>query len=277
MFLNNVDRVPSNVQFSPQEALLYVCEDNEAVFKMIIKGRSPTMRRVSRTQRVALDCFFEWINLVPNIQIKYIGQSRPTCRHAYQGNFTCDECKTSFVLCLTLAISVLQFFSEVMWKRRRKTIVTANSRPMMSLFQGFSQICHLLHQKALRREVMKVRVLGLRKLRNMTERGHPLFYLGEGHTSSNHVSLMRRPSTLLWKTKKLMKKTGTPVVCPQRGARLQQLIIGDDERELELSLGSRLFMHRVNDPVRQRQKNDLRWKSHKTTKIILWYGERPCL
>ena len=59
MFLNNVDRVPSNVQFSLQEALLYVCEDNEAVFKMIIKGRSPTMRRVSRTQRVALDCFFD--------------------------------------------------------------------------------------------------------------------------------------------------------------------------------------------------------------------------
>ena len=41
--LNNVDRVPSNVQFSHQEALLYVFEDNEAVIKMIIKGRSPTL------------------------------------------------------------------------------------------------------------------------------------------------------------------------------------------------------------------------------------------
>ena len=40
--LNDVDRVPSNVQFSHQEALLYVFEDNEAVIKMIIKGRSPT-------------------------------------------------------------------------------------------------------------------------------------------------------------------------------------------------------------------------------------------
>ena len=53
--LNNVDRLPSNVQFSHQEALLYVFEDNEAVIKMIIKGRSPTMRHVSRTHRVALD------------------------------------------------------------------------------------------------------------------------------------------------------------------------------------------------------------------------------
>ena len=43
---NNVDRVPSNVQFSHQEALLYVFEDNEAVIKMIMKGRSPTMRHV---------------------------------------------------------------------------------------------------------------------------------------------------------------------------------------------------------------------------------------
>ena len=37
--LDNVDLVPSNVRFSHQEALLYVFEDNEAVIKMIIKGR----------------------------------------------------------------------------------------------------------------------------------------------------------------------------------------------------------------------------------------------
>ena len=38
--LDNVDFIPSNVQSSHQEALLYVFEDNEAVIKMIIKGRS---------------------------------------------------------------------------------------------------------------------------------------------------------------------------------------------------------------------------------------------
>ena len=37
--LDNVDLVPLNVQFSHQEALLYVFEDNEAVSKMIIKGK----------------------------------------------------------------------------------------------------------------------------------------------------------------------------------------------------------------------------------------------
>ena len=63
--LRNIDSVPSNVQSSRQEALLYVFEDNEAVIKMIIKGRSPTMRHVSRTHRVALDWLFDRINLDP--------------------------------------------------------------------------------------------------------------------------------------------------------------------------------------------------------------------
>ena len=36
--MENIDSVPSNVQSSRQEALLYVFEDNEAVIKMILKG-----------------------------------------------------------------------------------------------------------------------------------------------------------------------------------------------------------------------------------------------
>ena len=59
--MKDIDSVPSNVQSSRQEALLYVFEDNEAAIKMIIKGRSPTMRHVSRTHRVALDWLFDRI------------------------------------------------------------------------------------------------------------------------------------------------------------------------------------------------------------------------
>ena len=70
--LNNIDCVPSHVHCSHQEALLYVFEDNEVVIKMIIKGRSPTMRHVSRTHRVALGWLFDRYNLDPEIQIKYI-------------------------------------------------------------------------------------------------------------------------------------------------------------------------------------------------------------
>ena len=70
--MKDIDAVPSNVQSSRQEALLYVFEDNLPVIKMIMKGRSPTMRHVSRTHRVALDWLFDRTNLVSKIQIKYI-------------------------------------------------------------------------------------------------------------------------------------------------------------------------------------------------------------
>ena len=88
--LNNVDCVPSNVQSSHQEVLLYVFEDNEAVIKMIIKGRSPTMRHVSRTHRVALDWLFDRINLDPKIQIKYIDTKNQLADMLTKGNFSHD-------------------------------------------------------------------------------------------------------------------------------------------------------------------------------------------
>ena len=70
--MKDIDSVLSNVQSARQEALLYVFEDNEAVIKMIFKGRSPTMRHISRTHRVALYWLFDRINLDPKIQMKYI-------------------------------------------------------------------------------------------------------------------------------------------------------------------------------------------------------------
>ena len=51
----DVDKVPTNTHSSQGESQLYFPEDNECVINMIINGRSPTMRQVSRTHRVALD------------------------------------------------------------------------------------------------------------------------------------------------------------------------------------------------------------------------------
>ena len=96
--LKNIDCVPSNVQFLRQEALLYVFEDNEAVIKMIIKGRSPTMRHVARSHRVALDWLFDRINLDPQIQIKYIDTKNQLADTLTKGNFTRDE--WNHLLCL---------------------------------------------------------------------------------------------------------------------------------------------------------------------------------
>ena len=83
---------------SRKEALLYIFEDDEAVIKMIIKGRSPTMRHVSRTNRVALDWLFDRINLDPKIRIKYIDTKNQLADTPTKRNFTWDE--WNHLLCL---------------------------------------------------------------------------------------------------------------------------------------------------------------------------------
>ena len=70
--MKDIDAVLQMSNPRVKEASLYESEDNEAVIKMIIKGRSLTMRHVSRTHRVALDWLFDRINMDPKIQVKYI-------------------------------------------------------------------------------------------------------------------------------------------------------------------------------------------------------------
>ena len=113
--MENIDSVPSNVQSSRQEALLYVFEDNEAVIKVIIKGRSPAMRHVSRTHRVALDWLFDRTNLDPKIQIKYIDTKNQVADTLTKGNFTRDEWNHLFACSVFLAISVPQF-ALIQWR-----------------------------------------------------------------------------------------------------------------------------------------------------------------
>ena len=115
---------------------MYVFEDNEAVIKMIIKGRSLSMRHVSRTHRVALDCLFDRINLDPKIQIKYIDTKHQLADMLTKGNFTRDE--WNHLLCF---FNISHFsstnFLEVMSKRTQEDggeeRVTAKSKPMMNL------------------------------------------------------------------------------------------------------------------------------------------------
>ena len=134
--MEDIDAVPSNVQSARQEALLYVFEDNEAVIKMIMKGRSPTMRHVSRTHRVALDWLFDRINLDSKIQIKYIDTKNQLADILTKGNFTRDE--WNHLLCL---LNNIHFSSTActaaMAKRAQQESgeerVTAKSRPMMNL------------------------------------------------------------------------------------------------------------------------------------------------
>ena len=134
--MKDIDSVPSNVQSARQEALLHVFEDNEAVIKMIMKGRSPTMRHVSRTHRVALDWLFDRINLDTKIQIKYIDTKNQLADILTKGNFTRDEWNHLLTL-----FNISHFSSTActaaMAKRAQQESggerVTAKSRPMINL------------------------------------------------------------------------------------------------------------------------------------------------
>ena len=63
-------------------------EDNKAVIKMLITGRSPTMRHVSRTYRVALHWLFDRINLESKIHIKNVDTKNQLADMLTRGSFT---------------------------------------------------------------------------------------------------------------------------------------------------------------------------------------------
>ena len=88
---SHLHNVTTNANSSQGEFLLYISEDSDAVIKMIMKGRSPTMRHVSKTHRFALDWLFDLINLDPKIQIKYVDIKDQLADMLTKGNFTRDE------------------------------------------------------------------------------------------------------------------------------------------------------------------------------------------
>ena len=119
-----------------KKLLLYVFVDNKAVIKMIIKGRSPTLRHVSRTHRVALDWLFDRINLDPKIQIKYIDTKNQLAELLTKGNFTLDEWNhllTLFNISHFSSTSCIAAMAKRAQQDSGEERVTAKSRPMMNL------------------------------------------------------------------------------------------------------------------------------------------------
>ena len=70
--LTNIDHVPLSGTRFDSNAMSHVFEDDEAVVKMIIKGRSPPERDVPQAHRVALDWLFDRIFLESTLQIRNI-------------------------------------------------------------------------------------------------------------------------------------------------------------------------------------------------------------
>ena len=93
-YLSDVDHVPCNIPMSSGKAKLVVLEDNDAVIKMTIKGRSPNMRHVSRTHRVDLDWLFERVRDDPGIGMKFVGTKEQIADLMTKGSFTGAQWKT---------------------------------------------------------------------------------------------------------------------------------------------------------------------------------------
>ena len=199
-----------------------------------------------------------------------------------KGNFTRYEWNHLWCL-FNISHSGSTVCSEAMAKRSQQDSgeerVTAKSRPMMNfgLAKQRKDSCRAIFYC-----IRKPRENQTRKpvvCRDTShEQGHYHRFVESTHsTSYSEWDDDKTWSSQEWKADKSMDdRTGQHVVIPQRGGMPQQFIIGDDETELDLSLGSRSFLDRVNDQVRK-NKNDLRWMSQKTTKNIIWYGECSCL
>ena len=239
----------------------------------------------------------------PQHQHQVHWHQKPTRRHANQGKLQTWWVESSFVL-------VQHYFSstvcpEVISEESTENLVKKSFSEIEasdeSDCKGSLQLCHLRHQTAWWRGVVKVKVLWVCKLRNTIERGHtllavtqvtsqctttgdllkartqhaaqdgmltelgllksgklmnwwmiergnPLFALGQGHTSSNHVSFVNT-STLSLKKKKFTIERGHPLF-----ALNEEQGHSNSSLEMELSFGSRSFLDRVNDQVRKRQK-----------------------
>ena len=74
----------------------------------------------------------------------------------------------------------------------------------------------------------------------------------QGGAQASQKRFPREHKTVILEEEENHDRTGRPVVCPQGEA--HQCVIKDTEAESELSLGSKSFLHRVNDQVRKRQK-----------------------
>ena len=94
---------------------------------MTIKGRSPAMRHVTRTHRVALDWLFDRINLEPKIQIKYVDTKNQLADTLTKRSFSRDE--GNHLLCLFNIMSFsCSHFKSILSQVRERIVIGAMSK-----------------------------------------------------------------------------------------------------------------------------------------------------
>ena len=82
-----IDYVPANIPELSYRAKLLILEDNDAVIKMMVKGRSPALQHVPRTHRIDLDWLFKRIREDRSIDIRYVNTKLQITDFLTKGNF----------------------------------------------------------------------------------------------------------------------------------------------------------------------------------------------
>ena len=99
---------------------------------MIIKGRSPNLRHVSRTHQVELDWLFDRINLDLKIRIRYVDSKNQLAdiltkdiSHVMNGT-TFDVCSISDFSALKAALRSILKIALKVWPSDNKEVTTMN-------------------------------------------------------------------------------------------------------------------------------------------------------
>ena len=87
----DIDYVPCTIPKSKGTGTVIIFEDNDAVIKQCVKGRSPAMRHVARTHRVDLDWLWERIREDPGVFIKFVGTKEQIADLFTKGSFTAEQ------------------------------------------------------------------------------------------------------------------------------------------------------------------------------------------
>ena len=104
--------VPPSLPICFGRGKLYALEDNDAVIKMIVKGRSPNLRHVSRTHRVDLDWLFERISKDPGVFVKYVGTKEQLGDILTKVSFTAEARSMLLKLCLIMPPSSRSYLDK---------------------------------------------------------------------------------------------------------------------------------------------------------------------
>ena len=171
--LNNIDCLPSNVQSSHQEALLYVFEDNEVVIKMIQRKESHNETCFQDPQSCAW--LVVWSNLLGRKNPHQVHRhQKPTRWHSNQRKFHTRWVESFVVL---VQYQPFQFYS-VLWYNGETISTRFTGRKESQqhrdqwwiLLQGRRRMYHPRPQKARIKEVMEVKIPGVQLPRKKSDR-----------------------------------------------------------------------------------------------------------